>query len=374
MKFLKIGTISLAVLLIFGFLLVKPIKVTLSTLLFLPQVFPQIPVKPLGWFTSEPATENIEFFSNSKKVTGIIWRPNDSKTHPVLILAMGVRTAEKDKPVMANFAKALARIGFVVSFVNRQDLQNLKVRIEEKETFISAFEHLSSLPYVDKNKITFVGISVGSSIALKAAQDQQIANKVKALIFFGGYLDAVDYLASLITKTVVWQGKEFSWQPHEHVFNHFKEVVVSLAEKEEQEILSQILLEAKPIDPENFVKISSQGQFTLKLFEVGKRGEFFKIWEQAPERVKLKLEDISPKLGIANVKTKLFILHDRGDRNVPYFESRKLAAALPKNFKRTQLELSLFEHVQPRQGFSWQMLPELLKLYLFIWQIMFFVT
>jgi dipeptidyl aminopeptidase/acylaminoacyl peptidase len=370
----KLVLIILAVSLFIVFLFTKPVQVAISTLFFIPQVFPQMPIKPLQWFTKEPIYEEVEFFSDSKKVIGKIYRPKDSKKHPALTLVMGVRTAEKDKPVMANFAQSLARIGFVTAIINLEDLEKLKVRIEEKETFVESFKFLEDLSYVDKNKITFVGISVGSSIVLKAAEDRQIADKVRAVVFFGGYFDAFDYFSSLITKTAVYGDKEVAWQPHDHVLNHFKEVIISLTPEEEQEILTQVLKEGKKLSASDLAKLSIQTQFAIKIFEAKNREEFALLWTQAPFEIRKKLESISPDVGIENVKTRLFILHDKSDRNVPYFESRKLNDALPKEVKRTFLEASLFEHVQPKEGFSWQMIPELLKLYLFIWKVVFFVS
>lgn len=371
-RYWKLYLVFLTALVFWGFLLTKPAKVTFSTILFLPQVFPQIPHKP--WFAKELIVEKVEFFADSKKVVGTIYRPDNLKKHPALILAMGVRTAEHDKPVMAKFAKALARIGFVTAVFNLADLEELKIRIEEKETFIAAFDYLSSLPYVQQEKISFVGISVGSSIVLKAAEDPKIAEKLRALVFFGGYFDTKDYFSSLITKIVTYKGKEFFWQPHDHVFNHLKEVIVSLVPEEEQAILTQALNEEKTLDQKAIDKLSQKSQFAIKFFKAKTSNDFDLVWRQAPEEIRQKFETISPASGIENIKTHLFILHDRGDRNVSYYESRKLNDALPNRVKRDFLEVSLFEHVQPREGFSWPMVWELTKLYIFVWQVMYFVT
>ncbi len=369
----KVVIIS-AIIIFLTAVLTKPVKVTFSTLFFIPQVFPQLPVKPLEWITKEPVFEEVEFISDSKKVTGTIYRIPNKKPKPALIIAMGVRTAENDQLIIANFAKALARIGFVTAVVNLQELHELKIRIEEKETFISSFKYLENQAFVDKNKISFVGISVGSSITLKATQDPQIAEKVRALVFFGGYFDAVDYLASVIIKTVNFAGKEFSWQPKESTVNHLKEVVISLVSPEEQVAVSQVLKEGKKLTPEDFEELSDKSRFAIRAFEVSNREEFDLLWQQAPAQIKQKFEEISPSVGIENTKTRLFILHDKGDQSVSYFESRKLNDALPKGAKRGFLEVSLFDHVQPQKGISAAMIPELFKLYIFIWRTVFFVS
>lgn len=374
MRFWKLAIIIFGLFLLGGFLFFKPAKVTLSTILFIPQVFPQIPIKPLELISQDITVESIEFLSGQKKVVGKIWRIDDSKPRPAIIIAMGVRTAEHDQPVIANFAQALAKIGFVVVFANLSDLQNTQVRIEEKETFIEAFKYLENLPYVDKYKISFMGISVGSSIALAASTDPQISDKVRAVVFFGGYYNIVDYFASLITRTVSYEGKEIPWQPKEGTVYHLKEIVISLTPDHEQEAVSKVLKEGETIEPEDFSTLSQESQFAIQLFKVKNRQEFDTVWDSGPSGMKQALEEISPNTRIAQVKTRLFILHDTGDDSVPFYESRKLVQALPKDTKHTVLEVSLFDHVKPKEGFSWGMLAELFRVYTFIWKVVYFVS
>lgn len=345
------GGVLLLFLLIF---FLKPVTTAVSTTLFLTQVLP-LPVKPQEWVTRKPKIEAVEFFSDSKKVVGQIFRPDNNKTHPALIATMGVRTSEKDKLTMANFAQSLSRMGFVVLVANLEDLEKEKIKIQGKEVFLSEFRYLESLPYVDKKKVSFVGFSVGASVALKAAEDPRIAHKIHAFVFFGGYFDLQDYLSSLLTKTAVYQDEEFPWEPREHVVSYFQETVATFAPQEEQKVLS----------PES--------QFVLKLFEAKGRQELVSVWPQAPEKILKEIEALSPSVGLENLKTRLFILHDRGDRNVSFVESRKLNDALPENFKRAFLEVSLFEHVRPQEALSWPMVGEIFKLFFFLNKVFLFL-
>lgn len=364
-----LGTFLLFFLLIF----LKPIIIATSTALFLTQVFP-LPFKPQGWFTQAPKIEVIEFFSGSQKVIGKIYRPPDNKTHPAVITAMAVRTSEGDKPILTNFAQSLARMGFVVLAADSEDLEKEKIKIQGKEVFISTFEYLSASPHVEKGKISFIGFSVGSSVAIKAAQDPQIAERVQSLIFFGGYFDLVDYLSSLVTKTAVYKDQEFPWQPHEHVLNRFKEIMASFAPSGEQEFLLQVLKEGEEVNPEVKADLSSEGKFILKLFEVKNRQEFTSLWPEAPEKILQEVNNFSPAVDLKNLKTQLFILHDRGDRNVPFVESRKLNEALPQSLKQNYLEVSLFEHVKPQRTINLGALREIFKLFLFLNQFFLFIS
>jgi dipeptidyl aminopeptidase/acylaminoacyl peptidase len=52
---------------------------------------------------------------------------------------------------------------------------------------------------------------------------------------------------------------------------------------------------------------------------------------------------------IDRVKTRLFLMHDLGDRVVPYTESRRMAAAAPAEILERYAEFDLFEHVMPNR-------------------------
>lgn len=367
MKRFKKREIFLGLLLLFILLLLlKPIATAISTSLFLSQVFP-LSVKPQEWVTPAPKIESVEFLSDSKIVVGQIFRPDDDKTHPAIITAMTIITSREDKPIMTNFAQSLARMGFVVLVANLKDLEEGKVKIQGKEVFISAFEYLSDLPYVEKEKISFVGFSIGSSVALKATEDPQIAKKVHSLVFFGGYFNLIDYLSSLLTKTAVYEDAEFTWEPREFVANYFKEVIVSFVPEKEQELLLKVLKKEKEINQKERAKLSAESQFVLKLFEAKTRPELALVWPQAPATILKQIEDLSPSVGIENLQTRLFILHDRNDHNVCFVESRRLNESLPKRIKRNFLEVSLFEHVKPpKESLPWSKIGETLKFFFFL--------
>lgn len=369
-RYLIIPALIAALLLVFS----KQILAFFSTLFLILQVFPQMPVKPLTWVTLEPQVEQIEFEYNSGEIIGKLFKPKPVGKHPALIFALAVKTSEKDEPQIENFAKTAARLGFVVLVPHSKDLQKGAIKIEDKDTFIGTFEFLGRLPFVDGKKISYLGISAGSSIALKAAQDPKIASRVRSFIFFGGYFEAKDYFSSLITGKARYKEEEIFWQPDPGALFHAKEVIISLAPKEEQPILSSVLHEGKIISPTEQRLLSLESQFAISVFSAKTQEELEEIWRTAPKEVDEHLGRLSPSKGIENLKTRLFILHDQGDRYVSYVESKKLNEALSPNIPRTYLEVSLFEHVQPKGGANPAILLDFARLYLFIYQAILFLS
>lgn len=319
----KVSLFLLAIVFALGVIFLKPLITHIKVILFISEQFPQIPVKPLSLLTSSPVQTKIELNSPNGKVVADLIAPKKPQPRPALVLAMGVKTQEKDKIILLNFAKTLARLGYVVFWPRLEILDKGVSSFEEPETFIKSFEYLSELDVVDKKRISFVGFSVGSSIALVAAEDARINNKLRSLVFFGGYYNLSDYLKALANKTD-------AWQPAEGAVNHVLEIA---KEKKWGKSLND-LLAAQETQNEVFRKLS-------------------------------------PSQNLKNFKARIFIIHDKSDSYVPYAESIKLSRSLPSEVEKTFVLLNLFEHVQPKKELSWQIIFELLKLYGFLNQVFY---
>ena len=92
----------------------------------------------------------------------------------------------------------------------------------------------------------------------------------------------------------------------------------------------------------------------------------------APERELVRLRHVSPSEHIDTFKARIFILHDKGDDFVPYFESVKLNQDLPR-IEKTYIMTDLFEHVQPGKGISLSTVRDFVRLYGFLYEIIGFV-
>jgi len=298
----------------------KQILINTKILLFISEQFP-IPLKPLGLVTSSPIHKEIEFDSKNGKIVADLFVPSGEQK-PAVILAMGVKTAEKDKPLLISLGKTLARLNYIVLWPRLEKLDKQEAYPEEPETFIKSFEYLENLKEVNKERVSFAGFSVGSSIALTAAEDKRIAEKTRSLVFFGGYYDIFDYLKSLESKTSKINGKTTSWKPNEGT-NHINEILQNLG-------ISSI-------------------ESALK----------------SPE-----LKKYNPSEDLENFKAKIFILHDKNDSYVHYFEGEKLNKSLEGKVEKEFLIVDLFEHVQPKKLLTIETFGELKKLYGFLYKVL----
>ena len=307
----KLISILILGLILLGFIFQKQITTHLKISLFITEEFPQIPFKPLTLLTENPLQTKVEFETKNGKVVADLFTPIASSPYPGVILAMGVKLSEKDKPLILHFGKTMARLGYVTFWPRLEVLDKGQSLPEEVETFIEAFKYLEERT----DRISFIGFSVGSSTALVAAADPEIADRVHSVVFFGGYFDIFDYLLAL--------DKKSEWKPHIDAINHAK-----------------TLLAAKGIATQSAKLADSQDATRLKKY--------------------------SPKEYITDFKGKIFILHDKSDTYVPYTESTKLYEAMPKDQIAAYHISDLFEHVQPNRPIN---IGELVKLYGFLYKV-----
>lgn len=370
----RIGIVLFLLFFLFSSILFqKHLKAGVSTVLLLAETFPQTKIELLKYISREPREEKVGFMAGERKISGELFRPNDTKTHPAIIIAMGVKPGEENKPTIVNFARTLAKQGFVVLFANSQDLENDTIVLEDKETFIAGFNYLSNKAFVQKEKISFVGFSVGASIAALAAQDERIAEDIYSIIWFGGYYNAFDYLISLATKTSFINNEEISWPASQEAIGHVQNMLLRLTPEDELSTVKKILVENEK-DEGALEQLSPNSRFIVELFSSQNHEKAQRIIENAPQEITKSLQEFSPAQKIHQLKAPLFILHEKSDHFVPFFESQKLRNAIKPLQEKAYLEISLFEHVKPKGGVSLPIFSELFKLFVFVYQVLVYLS
>ncbi|QQG43019.1 MAG: hypothetical protein HYW45_02290 [Candidatus Daviesbacteria bacterium] len=341
-KLKKIGLVLLVFLLVV-IVLNRQVSTHLKIILFITEQFPQIPLKPLGLITPSPIHQQIKLETESGKVIGDLFIPSSPGSKSAVIVAMGVRTQEKDKPLILKFSQSMARLGYVTFWPRLEVLDKGQSLPEEPTTFVASFKYLESLKEVNKERISYAGFSVGSSTALVAAADPAVADQVHALVFFGGQYNIFEYLENLASKSYEADGQRVEWQVADDARNHAKG-----------------LLETK------------EATHTARIFSTKETGEIKKILSQMPEEEKAKLKRYSPQTVEDQFKARLFILHDKSDVYVPFTQSIKLNQAFQDQVEELMIT-DLFEHVQPNRPLGFLNIKEMSKLYGFLYQVFNFL-
>jgi dienelactone hydrolase len=370
-RWIGLGLVAVVVLLIAW----PPSRVTLQTLALIPSLV-EVGPEPLA-LAPEPSHRLLTYkTSEGDSLPADLWLPSTaSAEHPVgaIIFVSGVNDQGRAHPALARIATAMARAGAAVYVPELPIFFDVRVEAAEVEHIVNAFQALARRREVDPDRIGIMGISVGGSLSLIAAADPRIADRLSWVGAFGAYADAGEIMASVISHQYRLDGELIDWEPTLLV----RQVVFGLVTERVTDGQDHGYLYGA------YDELNNQGVHPLPdadlplRTEAGRAAEALLLAETLPEaeavlaaappELRALLDGISPLPYVDDIRSRVYLMHDTGDRHIPYSNSRELAAAMEAAGVDVRLgEFRLFNHVQPDTTDLLAAAPELWKLFWYL--------
>ena len=345
----------------------------LRTALFVPEIVSRIPVKLQPYLAKEPLYQRSVFQAEDGRLIEMdLYTPDNDATHPAVVLFFGVIPASRDDPRIVNLANGLARSGMVVLIPwSEVMLTERRMEPEAVEIVASAYLFLEDMEGVDNEQIGLAGFCVGASFAALAAQDERISDRVAYANLFGAYYDARDLMVSVASRSREYDGSIRPWQPRDDTQEVFtRHLIEALPDVEEQEVLSRVFMDGEP-DPGDLPdSLSEYGQVAYRLLSGVDRDEAEELLQQLPESFLEELKSISPNTRIDRLEAPVLLMHDREDTAIPAVESKRMAESLAEG-DVYYTEFSIFQHVDPTRQVPFpELVREMWKLYLHMYNVM----
>ncbi len=321
---------------------------TISALV-LPDMLVDLPVRPVTWVTAEPVVEREVIDYGSGSIVADVYRPGDGDRHAAIVFSMGAPPLDLDDSRLQKLGEDAARAGLVmvVPFSRRLDAELIEP--EEIDALVGVFDYALGQPYVDPARVGYIGVSVGGSLALLAAADPRIADRVDYVVSFGAYFDALDTLVAIGSRHVSYDGLEESWQPDPHTVRVMaRQLIVELPDANDRALLTRAFVRRQEVSEAEIAGLTAPGRAAYDLLTSGDPERAQELLHLLPPSALTKLERLSPNRVIDRERGELIIIHDRGDEFIPYVESRRMRDALAGRGDVHFTEVSLFEHVEPR--------------------------
>jgi len=374
-----IGNITLITLLVIIFFVTStPIgRVATKTTLFVTQIIPNLPVRPLEWISKAPSRQQISFkTSNGEMASADLYLPSGNDRNPAVIFFMGVVPPNRNDERIVSMSEGLARTGTAV-LIPWLETQNAEIIIKEDiESLISAYEFLELHNRVIPEKIGMAGICTGASMAIIAAQDSRINHKVHFVNAFAGYYDARDLIKAVSTKTKSYRGTSEPWIPDRLTTSLVNKHLIYGSSEKDKLILKEILTNGYWTKEDRF-SLSPQGQSTLDLISGTTISNAEKAIENLPVGTRAYLEEISPSTKVADIQTKVLLMHDTSDLLIPPEESKRFAEDLSSLNKYVyHTEFTFFKNVlkvhksENERTSTINLINQTLKLYLHMYNVM----
>lgn len=231
-------------------------------------------------------------------------------THGVpLVLVHGLAPDGKDDPRLAAAAALLARAGFDVAVPTVPGLTRMRLRPADREPVRATIAARSGPTVV-------VGVSVGAGVAMLAAADASVRDRIPLLLSLGGYASAVDLVRYYLTGE--YRGPD------------------GVRRRTHDPALIQAFVDANGdlLDPSARRVLGATGAADVSLA----------LARVSPELGRL-FDALSPVRVVRDLRGTLVLVHGRDDAAVPYTESIALSAARPTHSRLVLV--GIVDHVEP---------------------------
>ncbi len=323
-------------------------RAAVTSAFFFPDMMAPLPIRPVTWTTATPVKESITIDYDGKEMPCDIYRPGDGARHGAMILSPGAPPLAPDDSRLIRLAGDVARAGFVMLVPFSPDLNDEMIYPSEVDALVKEFQYLEAQPYVKPDKIGFIGVSVGSPLALLAATDWHINDRVAYVVSFGGYYDANNVLKATTTHTISYDGVNESWTPSDHTVEvMYKQIINRLDDAYDRDVLTNVLIDGDPDASHGLLMMTPEGWAAYDLLTNTDPSQEEALLQRLPAAPRQALSDLSLDGKLSGLKAETFILHDKTDHYVPYTESRMLRDALQGQVKVHFTEVDIFQHVEP---------------------------
>lgn len=292
--------------------------------LFIPQILPDIPFRPLEYVSKKPVRQEIQFSTENGLKTADMYLPDDEGEYPAVIFFMGIVPPDRDEERVVMLAEGLARTGMIVFIPWLETQHSSRMVPEDIESLVDSFLFLEKHPLVDPQRIGYGGICTGASMATVAAQSPRINEKVSFVNSFAGYYDAFDLVTAAMSETRFSDNGRLPWKP-DHLTR--KLIVTHLLEgldESDRTILDRIQIDGS-WNNNQFNRLTGHGQAVLTLISAPTYEEAVLSIQGLSERTRTFLEEVSPSTNISSLKASVLLMHDYHDRLVPSEESMRFA-------------------------------------------------
>ncbi|MFC2050391.1 dienelactone hydrolase family protein [Chloroflexota bacterium] len=255
-----------------------------------------------------------------------LYRPNDQRRHSGLILAHGAIKDGKNDRALWFAGRSLARAGYVVLVPQLDNLGKFRLHQDDVEVLVASFQYLDRQEF-SNGKIGMFGVCLSAPLALLAATEPGINQDVAVVSSWGGFYNINDWLQAVISGRYIDEGMAKPWRPRTSLIEETPKWLIELLPDPSDRGCIEEMLRGNSLDSDKS-KLSPSGQALYELLSNRDPERVGDLWARLDPKIRQTLDSLSPHTKIAQLKTKIAIIHTFADDVIPWVESCKLADAI----------------------------------------------
>jgi pimeloyl-ACP methyl ester carboxylesterase len=261
-------------------------------------------------------------------------RPGSGKRWPAVVFANGATEEGHLHPEVQRLARGLARADFLVVVPELPGLRQGEITVRTLSALVQVARTTADRPDAEDGRVGFIGVSVGSSLALAAAEDPALAGRVSALAGIAPYADLKEVARLATTGYIRSGGTLRAYDADDFVLLAVARSLSSSLPpgRDRDRFLAQ--LAAIPNERDNplagFTLPADAGPAARALFRLlagGAPHDFDGLWRRLPRRVRDDAELLSPIARADRLTMPVELATSPRDDYFPVSESRRLERA-----------------------------------------------
>ena len=261
---------------------------------------------------------------------------------------------ERTVDQLVNFSQGLARAGLVVMDMTTPTLLNYDLSYQDSDAVVQAFKALASWPGVGSQRAGIIGFSAGDALAIFAAADSRVRDKVAFVLCFGGYFNTTTLLRAFGRRALDVNGQAQPWHPqYVPVEVLANSIAPLLPSNEASRLVNALTPGGTPLTPDELAQFSPDTVAIYHLLNGDEPAQTDANIAALSAPIRALLDQLSPSRVIGQVRAPIYLLHDRSDEYVPFTQSIDFDAALNRMHHPHDFALfGIFQHVEVKSNIN----------------------
>ncbi|MCL5946621.1 MAG: hypothetical protein M1298_01160 [Chloroflexi bacterium] len=328
------------------------VRVAPASFFVLLSTIPGVPAGPISALLGTPRVQTFTVKGAEGAIVSDLYLPPGGGRHPGIFIVNGLLPQGRKYPPLVEFAKMLARTGYVVLVPDFPDLLREELTPASFTDVRSMLRRFETMPQVRPGDIDYVGFCVGATLGLLALE-RSPAPPIRALADLAGYASNASMIQLITTNTYTYHGRLYHYKTDPWVVVVVARSLVALLPTASDKTVFQPFLHDP--SPSHYVapnwyrvpkeRLSPGGRALLRLLQNRDPSRVAALIAALPAPMPRLLASLSPEIHLSHLHTPVFIVADHSDTYIPNAESLKLRERAPMWIHVSYV--SILSHVEP---------------------------
>jgi dienelactone hydrolase len=259
-------------------------------------------------------------------------RPGSGDRWPAVVFVNGATERGHLHPDVQRLARGLARAGYLVVVPELPGLRRGQITLRTLAATVAVARTTAARADADDHRVGLVGVSVGASLALCAAEDERLAGRVSGVAGIAPYADLEEIARLATTGLIRVDGRSQPYDADDFVqLAVARSLAASLPARHDREELVRALAgipneRDNPLQGLRPRRLGPDGHALMRLLRNRDSSRFDVLWRDLPLPVTEAARRLSPVAGVDRLDAPVALATSPDDKYFPAAESRRLAA------------------------------------------------